>query len=327
MKRKTAFIAVPLGDEGSEIRRNSEDLFELVIGSAFEKYDYELIRLDKLARSSSITGEVVSIIQEADLCVFDLTYSRPSIMYECGRRHEIGKPFIQMCRKGEVIPFDLAGVRTIIYDLTSVRQAHQTVLALQDYIEAITESNVIYKEPQVNLASIAVGIEQIQRILTAEKSLETKEGFQIIENLFGRTEIKKREGLCFVIMPFTQTWSNRIYRIISECLAHGFDEVEVVRADNLFGQDVLLDIWKAICEAEIVVAEVTGRNPNVFYELGLAHAVGTDVILLSQSSEDIPFDLKRYRHIIYEDNEDGTQLLRIKLQQTFTERTGRKAVA
>ena len=79
------------------------------------------------------------------------------------------------------------------------------------------------------------------------------------------------------------------------------------------------DVWKGINEANIVIADITNRNPNVFYELGIAHTLGKKVILLTQHIEDIPFDLKRYRIIEYEDNIDGYDKLEIGLKNTISE--------
>ena len=70
------------------------------------------------------------------------------------------------------------------------------------------------------------------------------------------------------------------------------------------------DIWIGINEAKVVIAEITGKNPNVFYELGIAHTLGKDVILITQNMKDIPFDLNRYRIIEYEDNSDGYDKLK-----------------
>lgn len=67
-------------------------------------------------------------------------------------------------------------------------------------------------------------------------------------------------------------------------------------------------------QARIVIADITGRNANVFYELGLAHTVGKDVLLLTQAVSDIPFDLNRFRHIVYADNMDGYELLEKELR-------------
>ena len=60
------------------------------------------------------------------------------------------------------------------------------------------------------------------------------------------------------------------------------------------------DIWSAIHAARVVVADCTGRNPNVFYEIGLAHAIGRQTILIAQSLRDVPFDLRSLRVIIYD---------------------------
>lgn len=62
------------------------------------------------------------------------------------------------------------------------------------------------------------------------------------------------------------------------------------------------DVAKGITESRIIIAEITDRNPNVFYELGAAHALGKNVILLAQNENDIPFDIRSHRCILYEDN-------------------------
>lgn len=71
--------------------------------------------------------------------------------------------------------------------------------------------------------------------------------------------------------------------------------------------------------SHILIADITTRNPNVFYELGIAHALGQKVILMTQNKDDIPFDLLRFRHIIYEDNSDGYEVLRAGLEGALTE--------
>jgi len=61
------------------------------------------------------------------------------------------------------------------------------------------------------------------------------------------------------------------------------------------------------------MADVTGKNPNVFYELGIAHTVGKDAIILTQSEDDIPFDLRHLRHLTYVDNQEGWRALKANL--------------
>ena len=136
---------------------------------------------------------------------------------------------------------------------------------------------------------------------------QLKSNQMIVDPIFVGRDYKIEPKLCFVLMPFSEKWSDRIWRHIEEIvLSNGFI---CKRADNLYGNNILTDIWSAINCAEIIVADITSRNPNVFYEIGIAHTVGKKVILLSQSKSDIPFDFLHYRHIIYEDNTDGIQYL------------------
>jgi len=73
------------------------------------------------------------------------------------------------------------------------------------------------------------------------------------------------------------------------------------RVDEQFFHEPILDrIYNQISKADVVIADMTGRNPNVFYEVGYAHALGKTTILLTQDANDIPFDLKPYPHIIYD---------------------------
>ena len=74
-----------------------------------------------------------------------------------------------------------------------------------------------------------------------------------------------------------------------------------MRADELFSTgSVMEQIWEQIRKAKILLADLTGKNPNVFYELGLAHAIGKPVVFTSGNLEDVPFDLRHLRVIIYD---------------------------
>ena len=120
----------------------------------------------------------------------------------------------------------------------------------------------------------------------------------------------------FIIMPFEKPWSDRIWKKMLKPTCRNLG-MEAVRADGLYGQNVMEDVWRGLATARIIIADITGRNPNVFYELGIAHTLGKEVILLTQNEKDIPFDLKGFRHIIYEDNLDGYKKLRQELRTSF----------
>lgn len=103
----------------------------------------------------------------------------------------------------------------------------------------------------------------------------------------------------FVIMPFRRPYDGYFTHIYSAALSDaGFI---ATKADDLFApRPIVDDIRAKIMEAELLLCEMSGRNPNVFYELGLAHAVGKPAILLSNSKKDIPFDLQHVRAIVYD---------------------------
>jgi hypothetical protein len=104
---------------------------------------------------------------------------------------------------------------------------------------------------------------------------------------------------CFVMMPFGQ-WCDVYYKeiYVPAIKEAGF---EPVRADELFSSgSVVEQIWEQIDKAKVLLADLTGKNPNVFYELGLAHADRKPVVFTSGVLEDVPFDLRHLRVIIYD---------------------------
>jgi hypothetical protein len=114
-------------------------------------------------------------------------------------------------------------------------------------------------------------------------------------------EPRVREFLdtCFVMMPFG-AWFDRYYQ---EIYAPAIKEAgfEPVRADELFTTgSVVEQIWDQIEKAKLLLADLSGKNANVFYELGLAHAARKPVVFTSSDVEDVPFDLRHLRVIIYD---------------------------
>jgi hypothetical protein len=102
----------------------------------------------------------------------------------------------------------------------------------------------------------------------------------------------------FVIMPFGGSF-DAIYNLF---IAPILTEIgyEVFRADDICHQrNILQDVIEAIIDSNLIIADLTGCNPNVFYELGIAHAMEKSVILLTQSIDELPFDLRSYRVILY----------------------------
>jgi len=120
--------------------------------------------------------------------------------------------------------------------------------------------------------------------------------------------------LCFVLMPFRE----QFLRIYEDHIKSTLEEIglRVLKSDDLFTTtEIIEDIWEYINKAKMIVADVTGRNGNVFYELGLAHTVGKPVIILTQDESDVPFDLRHLRFFKYTDNEEGWKILKENLKK------------
>ncbi|GAB2885261.1 hypothetical protein [Paralcaligenes ginsengisoli] len=105
---------------------------------------------------------------------------------------------------------------------------------------------------------------------------------------------------CFVMMPFASPLGDYYAKIYKPAIEKA--GLRPVRADaEIFGTGKIIEqIWAGINAAKVLVAELTTRNPNVFYELGLAHALEKPVVLVSSNEADIPFDLKHIRVIYYD---------------------------
>lgn len=121
--------------------------------------------------------------------------------------------------------------------------------------------------------------------------------FMIISpKLFRAEDYTIDENLCVVIMPFNVDWSTDMYETFKEAV-NGFN---VWRSDEEYRDDVIIQtIWEKINRARFVIADCTGKNPNVFYELGIAHTLGKPVFMCSQSREDYPFDINHIRSFVY----------------------------
>lgn len=109
-----------------------------------------------------------------------------------------------------------------------------------------------------------------------------------------------------VLMPSAKRFDERYTLGVKEPL-EGIG-VSCERVEELdFTGDIMEKIFDLIGEATLIVADMTGRNPNVFYEVGYAHGIGKPVVLLTEKVDDVPFDLQGQRHIIY-----GRSIVRLR---------------
>lgn len=119
-------------------------------------------------------------------------------------------------------------------------------------------------------------------------------------------------ALASAMMPFDATF-NPVYDSIRQAAeAVG---LRCRRADDIWENAAIIqDVVALIDRSRVVVCDCSGRNPNVFYEAGIAHTLGREVILITQNEQDIPFDLRHLRYIPYLNNAEGRTALTNALQ-------------
>lgn len=123
-------------------------------------------------------------------------------------------------------------------------------------------------------------------------------------------------NLVSVMMPFSPSL-RPVYDSIQSSAKH--QGLVCMKADDIWDHSTIIqDIFSLIFRSFIVVCDFTGKNPNVFYEAGIAHTLGKHVIPITQSEQDIPFDLQHHRYIRYLNNSEGLTEFQKLLSSRFS---------
>ncbi len=209
-ERKICFVISPIGDENSETRKHSDIILKHIICASVEQLGYEVIRADKISEPGIITTQIIQYIVDSPLVIADLTDRNPNVFYELALRHVTRRPLVQIIKKGEIIPFDVAATRIVqfdIQDIVSVDAAKTEIISQIKSLE--TEKNEIdnpisvsldlkiLKESgnpeQRSLADIVEAISDLRSALTSgEKSVLSSKALEelrlLIESLPNKLE-------------------------------------------------------------------------------------------------------------------------------------------
>lgn len=129
------------------------------------------------------------------------------------------------------------------------------------------------------------------------------------------------ENLVSVMMPFAADFASVYIAIKGVAAELGMN---CKRADDIWVHThIIQDVVSLISKAKVVICDLSGRNPNVFYEAGIAHAIGAEVILISRHQTDVPFDLQHIRYINYLPNTEGIAALATSLKHRLQTVAGR----
>lgn len=145
------------------------------------------------------------------------------------------------------------------------------------------------------------------------KLLYTKaQGMRMAPTVFNFDAFEAQDQtLISVMMPFSAELKP-VYETIQDAV--GEMGLTCQRADDIWNHDqIIQDVVDLIARAKVVICDLTGRNSNVFYEAGIAHSLGKNVILITQSMDDVPFDLRHIRCLPYLKNGEGLQKLKTEL--------------
>lgn len=208
------------------------------------------------------------------------------------------------------------------------------------FLDIIDENNKtvnagsVYDEIKEYLSSALFGSDDASKrvfftIANKLRKLQEKTGFSISdeirelqmreqqEAIFGSISFHVHSDI-FVAMPFNEAF-NSLYEehIKKVCDKKSLSCLRVDRINR--ASSIVNDIWSGINNAKAVIADCTGQNANVFYEIGLAHALGKRVIMITQNPDDMPFDINKIRYIKYECTPDGMKEFDITLSRFLQE--------
>lgn len=269
--------------------------------------------MSKLSKILSLIGTIVAFLLTALSAVFLLT---DADIFENNRI------YIVVC-------FILVIIIELLVVVVNRYMAYQKDLS-DEYDQAATYLNRLIKynkqrdeieeeirvlTKQLEMTSVAQYIDVHRLAFSGQNSnsLSSSIDYENFLRQFGleKEQLAVRTGTAAFLTPF-DIQGNKLFNTCQSIL--GKIDIFLRKTDNLVEKDdILMNIVTMIVQSEFILANIDGRNPNVYYELGIAHALGKPTILLSRSTHnlnEIGFDIRQKRIIIYENKQDlESQLL------------------
>jgi len=124
---------------------------------------------------------------------------------------------------------------------------------------------------------------------------------------------EKSEKTCFIIMSFDQKYDSVYEQAIKRAVQDkGYKCIRL--DDESIPNTIPNKMIREIINSDLVIADISDPNPNVFYELGISHSVGNKTIIISQNLKNLPFDVRTEYTIGYKDTRERLRLLYYQLK-------------
>jgi hypothetical protein len=144
---KICFVIAPIGEPDSETRKRSDQVLKHVIKPATKERGFTAIRADQISETGFITSQVIQHLVNDPLVVADLTDRNPNVFYELAIRHAARKPLVQLIRKGDQIPFDVSGMRTIALDHRDLDSVEEVIQEILRQIDSSLKPGAVIESP------------------------------------------------------------------------------------------------------------------------------------------------------------------------------------
>ncbi|HEM8293265.1 TPA: hypothetical protein U2M59_002563 [Providencia stuartii] len=207
------------------------------------------------------------------------------------------------------------------------RQRHYDEEKNRSHLEMLRES---YEKKMYEIMDRLVRTEERWKdmnhlILSAQKremSLDGKHDVMLTDFLkahgLSENDMRVENDSVFVLTPFHPKYQDTFNTISEVCREVG---LRCYRGDeDYISGDLLPHILKQICKARLVIANIDGRNSNVFYELGIAHAIDKGTIIVSQSLDEVPVDLKSNRLLLFKTQNEFRRELKTALTRALVKK-------
>ncbi len=169
---KSCFVITPIGELDSDTRRQANGLINIVIKPVMEELGYEVKAAHEIAKSGSITKQVIGRLLDSDMVIANLTGLNPNVMYELAVRHATRLPVVTLATDGTKLPFDIADQRTIFYtnEIYGVSDVKERLFEAISVAEASDDppDNPIYDATSNNLIQESTDVPDTTKFIVSQ---------------------------------------------------------------------------------------------------------------------------------------------------------------